>query len=162
MDSTLLIPVVAFIASLLTLFCGFGLGTLMLPVFAIFYPIEIAVALTAAVHFLNNLFKLSMLGKYMSIQVVLWFGIPSLAASFFGALLLARLSMIDVATFELGVITLNIHPLKSTVGMLIIIFALVEIWSISDPGRIVEWIFWRTFRASGCTEDNFHCPIGSD
>jgi uncharacterized membrane protein YfcA len=47
----------ALIASLLTFFSGFGLGTILTPVFAIFFPIEIAIALTGVVHFLNNIFQ---------------------------------------------------------------------------------------------------------
>jgi hypothetical protein len=35
------ISVATFLTSGLTLFSGFGLGTLLLPVFAIFFPIEI-------------------------------------------------------------------------------------------------------------------------
>jgi hypothetical protein len=47
----------AFLASGLTLFSGFGLGTLLLPVMVLFFPIDLAIALTAVVHALNNLFK---------------------------------------------------------------------------------------------------------
>lgn len=48
----------AFVASGVTLFSGFGLGTvLLMPVFAVFFPVP-AIVLTAIVHFLNNLFKL--------------------------------------------------------------------------------------------------------
>ena len=54
---------VALLGSGLTLFSGFGLGTLLLPVFALFFPVEVAIAATAVVHFLNNLFKLSLLGR---------------------------------------------------------------------------------------------------
>ena len=52
----------AFSASLLTFYTGFGLGTLLLPAFAAFFPAEVAVALTAVVHFLNSLFKLVLVG----------------------------------------------------------------------------------------------------
>jgi hypothetical protein len=38
---------VAFAVSGLTLFPGFGLGTLLMPAFALFFPIEVAVAATA-------------------------------------------------------------------------------------------------------------------
>ena len=31
----------------LTLFSGFGLGTLLMPAFAIFFPVEVAIAATA-------------------------------------------------------------------------------------------------------------------
>ncbi len=53
----------AFGVSLLTLFSGFGLGTLLMPVFALFFPVEVAVASTAVVHAANNLFKVGLLGR---------------------------------------------------------------------------------------------------
>ena len=56
--SFLVIPITALIASILTFFSGFGLGTILLPVFTIYYDAPIAVALTAIVHFTNNIFKL--------------------------------------------------------------------------------------------------------
>jgi uncharacterized membrane protein YfcA len=43
--------------SILTFFSGFGLGTLMLPVMALFFPVDLAVIATAIVHLANNLFK---------------------------------------------------------------------------------------------------------
>ena len=57
MTAAIVIGLVAFGVSLLTLFSGFGLGTLLLPAFAVFFPIEVAVASTAIVHAANNLFK---------------------------------------------------------------------------------------------------------
>jgi uncharacterized membrane protein YfcA len=75
--SYLIICLAALISSGLTLFSGFGLGTLLMPVFAVFFPVEIAIALTAIVHFLNNLFKLALLGKHADKTVVLKFGIPA-------------------------------------------------------------------------------------
>lgn len=59
-----IICLVAFLTSGLTLFSGFGLGTLLLPVMALFFPIDAAIALTAVVHCLNNLFKFALLGRY--------------------------------------------------------------------------------------------------
>lgn len=46
----LIVCMVAFVASGLTFVSGFGLGTLLLPAFALFFPAEHAVALTAVVH----------------------------------------------------------------------------------------------------------------
>ena len=53
----LLVAAVAMLASGLTMFSGFGLGVLLLPVFAIFFPVELAVAATAVVHGANNVLK---------------------------------------------------------------------------------------------------------
>ena len=55
------ISLVAFLTAILTFFSGFGLGTILMPVFAIFFPVDIAIALTGVVHFSNNLFKLSLI-----------------------------------------------------------------------------------------------------
>jgi len=75
----------SFAASLLTLFTGFGLGTLLLPVFALFFPLPLAISLTALVHLANNLFKFLLLGRHADRETVLRFGIPAMAASFVGA-----------------------------------------------------------------------------
>lgn len=58
----LVIGLVAFLASGLTLYSGFGLGTELLPAFALFFPVEVAVAATGTVHLLNSLFKGGLLG----------------------------------------------------------------------------------------------------
>ena len=84
----LIIALVALLASLLTFFSGFGLGTILLPAFAFFFPLEIAVGLTAIVHFLNNLFKFILIGKQVNWKVVLYFGVPAVIAAYFGAKLL--------------------------------------------------------------------------
>jgi hypothetical protein len=50
MISYLVITLVALAVSALTLFSGFGLGTILMPAFAIFFPLPVAVAATAVVH----------------------------------------------------------------------------------------------------------------
>ena len=59
----LIITLAAFATAILTFFSGFGLGTILVPVFAIFFPIELAIALTGVVHFGNNIFKIVLVGK---------------------------------------------------------------------------------------------------
>lgn len=123
-----LISLVALTGSGLTLFSGFGLGTILLPVFALFFPIEVAVALTAIVHFLNNIFKLALLGKYADKSVVLLFGIPALIAAFLGAkalLLFAHLP--TIYTYTIGSKAFDIEPVKLVVAILIILFAILEL-----------------------------------
>lgn len=124
----LVISVVAFLASGLTLFSGFGLGTLLLPAFSIFFPVPLAVALTAIVHFLNNLFKLAFFGRHADKGIVLRFGLPALAASWLGAQALLWFSKFPSirSYFFLGreaVIT----PLNLIIAVLMIAFALAEI-----------------------------------
>lgn len=80
--------IVALLTSSLTLFSGFGLGTLLLPAFLAFFPADVAVAMTAIVHFLNNIFKLFLVGRHAQWSVVLRFGLPAIIAAFGGAALL--------------------------------------------------------------------------
>ena len=124
----IIICLAALIGSGLTLFSGFGLGTILVPVFAIFFPIEIAIALTAIVHFLNNLFKLGLLGKKANRNVVLRFGIPSIVAAFGGAYVLTLITEMQ-PLFQYTVFnkTFVVMPVKLTIAILLIVFALFDI-----------------------------------
>lgn len=124
-----LICSVASAASCLTFVSGFGLGTLLLPAFALFFPLEIAVALTAIVHFLNGIFKLVLVGRDANIPVVLRFGPPALLAAFFGARLLIWLSHLEALyTYELAGRRLKIMPINLAVALLMALFATLELW----------------------------------
>lgn len=118
---------VALAASGLTFFTGFGLGTLLLPAFALFFPVEMAVAFTAVVHLLNNLFKLFLVGRHARPGVVVRFGVPAFAAAFLGAELLVWLSGIaPLYSYRLGGVLYHITPVKLVVAVLMSAFALME------------------------------------
>lgn len=126
--SYLVICAVALLASGLTFFSGFGLGTLLLPAFALFFPIEQAVAMTAIVHFLNGLFKLGLVGRQADRRIVLRFGLPALVASFVGAWLLVWLSAHEpVLTYTLAGREFKVTPAKLAIGVLLLLFALAEL-----------------------------------
>jgi len=119
---------VAFIASGLTFFSGFGLGTLLLPAFALFFPADHAVALTAVVHFLNGLFKLILVARWANVGVVLRFGVPATGASLLGAALLVWLSDIEpLATYRVFGRVAQVTPVKLLVGGLLLLFGLAEL-----------------------------------
>ena len=85
------VSLAALLASCLTFFSGFGLGTLLMPVVALFLPVEVAIAVTAIVHLANNLFKLALVGKKADRSVLWRFGAPAvLAAAHRGGDLLRR------------------------------------------------------------------------
>jgi hypothetical protein len=112
----------------LTLFSGFGLGTVLGPVMAIFFPVETAVAMAAVVHFANNLLKLAMFRRAANFQVVIRFGIPALLASLAGAWLLVRVSdMQPLFRYFLFGQQMEISPVKLLMGLLIAIFAVLEL-----------------------------------
>lgn len=117
-------------ASGLTLFSGFGLGTLLMPIFAIFFPVESAIALTAIVHFLNNVFKLMLVGKYTNKGVVLRFGIPGIIFAFLGAKSLVLLSgLTPLAIYQLFGKSLEVTPVKVVIALLLVVFSIVELTS---------------------------------
>jgi len=119
---------VALVAAGLTFFSGFGLGTLLLPAFALFFPVALAVAMTAVVHFLTGLFKLVLVGRHADMGVVLRFGLPAIIASFAGASLLSWMSALDpVASYVIFDRTATITPVKLALGLLLIAFALAEL-----------------------------------
>ena len=123
----LVICVVAALASALTFFSGFGLGTLLLPAFALFVPIEQAVALTAIVHLLNSVFKLLLTAKHADWIVALRFGLPAVIMSFVGAWLLTWLAgSAPMFTHSAFGHVVAITPVKFVIGLLLLVFALLE------------------------------------
>lgn len=128
MAEYIIIIIAAAGASALTFFSGFGLGTILVPVFAMFFPIELAIALTAIVHFLNNIFKLFLVGKNINKEVLLKFGIPAIISAFGGAMLLAVISELrPIASYTLLDNTYYIMPVKVGIAVLIIFFSLFDI-----------------------------------
>ena len=124
----LLICIAALIGSGLTLFSGFGLGTLLGPVFGLFFPIELAIVLTAIVHFLNNLFKLVLLGRNANRNIVFRFGIPAILFSFLGAYLLSHLNtMHPIWSYTIQNHSFQIMPIKLIIGCVLLFFSLFEI-----------------------------------
>jgi uncharacterized membrane protein YfcA len=125
----IILPVaVAFLAAILTFFSGFGLGTLLTPVFAIFFPIELAIALTGAVHFFNNIFKLFLVGKKADKQVLIRFGIPAVAAAFIGAWVLGKITKLSpLFSYQLGEKTVEVYPVKFVIAILLIVFAVMDL-----------------------------------
>lgn len=125
---TLLVCAVAFVASALTLYAGFGLGTLLLPVFALFFPVTVAVAATAVVHLINNIAKLALVGRRADRGVLRRFGLPAVIASIAGARMLAELAHASpLGTWTLFGATHAVTPVGLSVGLLVLVFALWEI-----------------------------------
>lgn len=123
----LLVASVAFGASLLTFFSGFGLGTLLMPMFALLFPLPLAVAATAVVHLANNLFKAGLIGRHADRRVALRFGLPAVAAAFAGAAVLSALGEgPPLARIDIAGATLEPSILGMVLGTTIVAFAVVE------------------------------------
>ena len=72
-----LIGVAPLLTSGLTMLSGFGLGTILMPVFALFFPLPLAIAATAVVHFANNLLKFGLIARQADWPVVAKFSMPT-------------------------------------------------------------------------------------
>jgi uncharacterized membrane protein YfcA len=126
--SALLICLVTFLAAALTFVSGFGLGTILLPVFALLYPLPVAIAATAVVHLLNNLFKLLLVGRRADWRIVVRFGLPALVAALAGAALLLLLGQAEpVAIWSAAGLHGEITWAKLAVGGVLLLVTLLEL-----------------------------------
>jgi uncharacterized protein len=131
--ATLVICLVAFAASALTFFSGFGLGTLLMPAFALFFPVEQAVVWTAIVHFLNGLFKVSLVGRHANWRIVRNFGIPAIGGALIGSFLLGSLaSGAPLFAYALAGMTATVTPVKMAVGLVLLLITFAEWGSTSE------------------------------
>lgn len=124
----LVVCMVALGVSGLTLFSGFGLGTVLMPAFALFFPLPLAVAATAVVHLANNLFKAGLVGRQADWSVVARFALPGAAAAMLGAMLLSFFSSVPpLSSYQLGGKTHEISLVGLAIGVLIIAFAFLDL-----------------------------------
>ncbi len=122
------ISTVAFVVAILTFFSGFGLGTILTPVFMIFFPVELAIALTGIVHFFNNIFKLFLVGRNANKEVVLRFGIPAVIAAFVGSWILINISDLQpLFSYSAFGKQFEVYPVKLIISILLIIFAGIDL-----------------------------------
>lgn len=99
-----------------------------MPAFAIFFPIDVAIAATAVVHLANNLFKVALLGRAAVWRVVALFGLPAALAAFAGAGLLERMAAAPpLATYALAGRPQQVTAVKVVVATLMLVFAGFEV-----------------------------------
>ncbi len=114
----------------LTFFSGFGLGTLMLPVFSIFFDLPIAVGATAIVHLANNIFKFALVSKHIHLNTLLLFGTPALIFAYLGGKLLTVFGEMEAFhSYAIAGHVFEMSAVKMVIGGLMIFFA----WFDLDP-----------------------------
>lgn len=124
----ILLSLAAFFIAILTFFSGFGLGTLLTPLFMIFFPVDLAIALTGVVHLFNNIFKLILVSKKADKQVLIRFGIPAVIAAFAGAWLLLQITGLQpLFSYSIGSKTFEVFPVKFLIAVLLIFFAVIDL-----------------------------------
>ena len=123
----------AFLASIVTFFTGFGLGTVLLAVFVLIFPVNFAIAATAVVHLANNVFKLCLVGKFARKDILLRFGITALLAACAGAYLLTFIESQQLRfTYEFLGKQLTTTPVRIVIGSLMAFFALIDLSGVSE------------------------------
>lgn len=128
MMAIILVGIVAFGISMLSLFSGFGLGTVLMPVFALFFPLPVAIAATAVVHLSNNIFKVFLVGRNADWSVIAKFSTPGVFAAIAGAYILTLFGSIPVLfSYSIGSRTCDISVMKLCIGSLILLFSVLEL-----------------------------------
>jgi len=123
-----IISIVAFVVAILTFFSGFGLGTILTPVFLIYFPVDLAIGLTGIVHFSNNIFKLFLVGRNANKEVLFRFGIPAVIAAFVGSWILLNISDLKpLFSYEMFERTFDVYPVKFIISILLIFFATIDL-----------------------------------
>jgi uncharacterized protein len=123
-----IISLAAFAIAILSFFSGFGLGTILTPVFMIFFPVDLAIALTGIVHLFNNIFKLFLVGRNANKAVLIRFGIPAVIAAIIGSWILLNITDLDplFSYYAFGK-HIEVYPVKFTISILLIIFACIDL-----------------------------------
>ena len=127
--------VVAFGASWLTFYSGFGLGTLLTPIFILLFQDPLlGIAGTAIVHFLNNVVKFLLMKKSINWKVAIPFGLAAIPAAFLGAFLIGYVQDIELLSYQLSASVLSVTLINVLFGAVLIAFAMIELvpkWSLA-------------------------------
>lgn len=122
-----LIFFVTLFGSCLTFFSGFGLGTIILPLFLVFFAPELAIPAAALVHFSNSIFKFVYVFRYIHFPILIRFGIPAVLAAFLGAELLKIFGELpEIYSYTIQEHTFHVSGINFMVGCLIILFTWFE------------------------------------
>lgn len=76
---------IVIIASCIGTMTGFGTSTIMVPIVLLFYPVPQALLFVGIIHWFGNIWKLILFKKGFQWRLILSFGVPGIAAAFFGA-----------------------------------------------------------------------------
>jgi uncharacterized protein len=124
----IIICLVSSLASGLTLFSGFGLGTVLMPTFVLFFPVPVAIAATAVVHLANNLFKAFLVGRKADWSVIIKFALPGAGAAMIGAALLNLFNGLPALTsYYLRGHKYEINWVGLVIGIIIVSFAVLDL-----------------------------------
>lgn len=116
--------VAPFVGALATFYTGFGLNTILVPVFMIYWDAPLAVLMAGLVHLSNNILKVALTARSIDWHLFRNFGALAILFAFLGAFLLNELN------------TGTSIYLKPIFGAIFICFALLELfnWQLAMKG----------------------------
>lgn len=124
----IIVSIIAFLVAILTFFSGFGLGTILTPVFMFFFPVELSIALTGVVHFFNNIFKIILVGRNANREVLLKFGVPAVIAALIGSAILINIADAPpLFSYTMQGSLIEVSMIKFIISLLLIIFASMDL-----------------------------------
>src|SRR3989344_3543234 len=83
--------IAAFFSEIVGTIAGFGSSTVFLPLALIFFDFKTALVLVAVMHIFGNIGRISFFQHGLDKRILLIFGIPSIAMTLIGALLVSYL-----------------------------------------------------------------------
>jgi hypothetical protein len=109
----LLFLIAAFFAEVAGTLAGFGSSTIALPFALFFFDFQTALVLVAFLHIFGNIGRISWFKHGLDRRLILFFGVPSVAASLAGALLISYIPQ---------------EILKGLLGVFLLIYAGLSLW----------------------------------
>ena len=96
--------------------------------FALFFPLDLAVAMAAVVHLFANIFKTLSSVRSADKNVLVRFGVPAILAAFIGArLLIVLLGLPPLLAYHVGDAVHYVQPIKAAIALIIVLFVFFEI-----------------------------------
>lgn len=145
--------IVAFFASILTFFSGFWIWTILLPVFVLFFPLDLAIAMTWIVHLSNNLFKYFIIWNNFDKNTVLRLWLTWIVWSILWAYIFLRISNLNIdIDYSIFSYSFSVNMFSFIIWALLIFFSFLEIstkfkninfWTKSTYlVWFLSWLFW--------------------
>ncbi len=107
---------------------GFGLGMLLMPAFVLFFPLDLAVAMAAMVHFFANILRTVSSVRSVDKNVLVRFGAPAILAAFLGArLLIVLLGLPPLLAYRVDDAIHYVQPVKAALALVIVLFVFFEV-----------------------------------
>jgi len=123
----LLLALLGAVASAITIVSGFGLNTVLVPAFAVLFPLPLAIAAVALVHLIASGIRLVIFRAHINREIALQFVPWAILGGIAGALILELLGVVPViATYPLFGVSKSITAVKIVVGLTIALLSLYE------------------------------------